>query len=97
MKAERALKDHAVDAVVAPDKLREAATRMLQLAIDGKVDWQARRGQKKGPLKLGPQESMMTFENGESPSSPARARAIRRRSSRSRSCRRPPARVATMR
>jgi len=46
----------------APDKLREAATRMLQLAIDGKVDWQARRGQKKGPLKLGPQESMMTFE-----------------------------------
>ena len=62
MKADRALKDHAVDAVVAPDKLREAATRMLQLAADGKADWQARRAQKKGPLKLGPMESMMTFE-----------------------------------
>ena len=62
MKANRALKDHAVDAVVAPDKLREAATRMLQLAADGKADWQARRAQKKGPLKLGPMESMMTFE-----------------------------------
>jgi len=62
MKADRALKDHAVDAVVAPEKLKDAAARMLQLAMDGKVDWQARRAQKKGPLKLGPMESMMTFE-----------------------------------
>jgi len=62
VKADKALKDHAVDAVVAPDKLRDAALRMLQLAIDGKVDWQARRAQKKGPLKLGPMETMMTFE-----------------------------------
>src|SRR5689334_22155462 len=62
VKADKALKEHAVDAVVAPDKLRDAALRMLQLAIDGKADWQARRAQKKGPLKLGPQESMMTFE-----------------------------------
>ena len=62
MKADRALKDHAVDAVVAPEKLRDAANRMLQLAIDGKVDWQARRAQKKGPLKLNMMESMMTFE-----------------------------------
>src|SRR6185436_8701525 len=62
VKADKALKDHAVDAVVAPEKLRDAAAKMLKLAIDGKVDWQARRAQKKGPLKLGPQESMMTFE-----------------------------------
>ncbi len=62
VKADRALKDHAVDAVVAPDKLREAASRMLQLAADGKADWQARRAQKKGPLKLNPMETMMTFE-----------------------------------
>lgn len=62
VKADKALKDHAVDAVVAPDKLRDAAQRMLQLAIDGKVDWQARRAQKKGPLKLTPMETMMTFE-----------------------------------
>jgi 3-hydroxyacyl-CoA dehydrogenase/enoyl-CoA hydratase/3-hydroxybutyryl-CoA epimerase/enoyl-CoA isomerase len=62
VKADKALKDHAVDAVVAPDKLRDAARRMLQLAIDGKADWQARRAQKKGPLKLGPMETMMSFE-----------------------------------
>ncbi|MGH8442680.1 MAG: fatty acid oxidation complex subunit alpha FadB, partial [Nevskiaceae bacterium] len=62
MKADRALKDHAVDAVVAPEKLRDAASRMLQLAIDGKVDWKARREQKKGPLKLSQMEAMMTFE-----------------------------------
>ncbi|MGH8481089.1 MAG: fatty acid oxidation complex subunit alpha FadB [Nevskiaceae bacterium] len=62
VKADRALKDHAVDAVVAPDKLRDAALRMLQLAIDGKADWQARRAQKKGPLKLNAMEAMMTFE-----------------------------------
>jgi 3-hydroxyacyl-CoA dehydrogenase / enoyl-CoA hydratase / 3-hydroxybutyryl-CoA epimerase / enoyl-CoA isomerase len=62
VKADKALKDHAVDAVVAPDRLRDAALRMLQLAIDGKADWQARRAQKKGPLKLNPMESMMTFE-----------------------------------
>jgi len=62
VKADKALKDHAVDAVVAPDRLRDAALRMVQLAIDGKVDWQARRARKKGPLKLGPMESMMSFE-----------------------------------
>jgi len=62
IKADKALKDHAVDAVVAPDKVRDAALRMLQLAIGGKFDWQARRAQKKGPLKLGPMETMMAFE-----------------------------------
>jgi 3-hydroxyacyl-CoA dehydrogenase / enoyl-CoA hydratase / 3-hydroxybutyryl-CoA epimerase / enoyl-CoA isomerase len=83
VKADKALKDHAVDAVVAPDKLRDAALRMLQLAIDGKVDWQARRAQKKGPLKLGPQESMMTFETakafiaGKSKGYPAPVEAVK--------------------
>jgi 3-hydroxyacyl-CoA dehydrogenase/enoyl-CoA hydratase/3-hydroxybutyryl-CoA epimerase/enoyl-CoA isomerase len=62
LKPDRALKDHAVDAVVAPDKLRDAALRTLQLAIDGRFDWQARREQKKAPLKLNPMEGMMTFE-----------------------------------
>jgi 3-hydroxyacyl-CoA dehydrogenase / enoyl-CoA hydratase / 3-hydroxybutyryl-CoA epimerase / enoyl-CoA isomerase len=62
VKADKALKDHAVDAVVAPSMLRDAALRQLSLAIDGKVDWQARRAQKKGPLKLTPMETMMTFE-----------------------------------
>jgi 3-hydroxyacyl-CoA dehydrogenase/enoyl-CoA hydratase/3-hydroxybutyryl-CoA epimerase/enoyl-CoA isomerase len=83
VRADKALKDHAVDAVVAPDKLRDAALRMLQLAIDGKADWQARRAQKKGPLKLGPQEGMMTFETakafvaGKSKGYPAPVEAIK--------------------
>jgi 3-hydroxyacyl-CoA dehydrogenase/enoyl-CoA hydratase/3-hydroxybutyryl-CoA epimerase/enoyl-CoA isomerase len=62
MKADAALKVHAVDAVVAPDKLRAAALKLLEQAVAGKYDWQARRAQKKGPLKLSPMESMMVFE-----------------------------------
>lgn len=61
-KPEAALKVHAVDAVVAPEKLREAALAMLGLAVDGKLDWRTRREQKKGPLKLNAVESMMAFE-----------------------------------
>ena len=61
-KPEAALKMHAVDAVVEPDKLIDAALRMLQLAIDGKADWKARRRLKTGPLQLDPIESMMVFE-----------------------------------
>jgi 3-hydroxyacyl-CoA dehydrogenase/enoyl-CoA hydratase/3-hydroxybutyryl-CoA epimerase/enoyl-CoA isomerase len=61
-KAEAALKAHAVDAVVAPEKLKDAALKMLSLAVAGKVDWKARRAQKTGPLKLDMVEGMMTFE-----------------------------------
>jgi 3-hydroxyacyl-CoA dehydrogenase/enoyl-CoA hydratase/3-hydroxybutyryl-CoA epimerase/enoyl-CoA isomerase len=61
-KADAALKIHAVDAVVAPDKLKAAALKLLEQAIAGKFDWQARRAQKKGPLKLNQIESMMVFE-----------------------------------
>ncbi|NKF23362.1 fatty acid oxidation complex subunit alpha FadB [Solimonas marina] len=61
MKADAALKVHAVDAVVAPDKLREAAEKLLQQAVDGKYDWKARRAQKTGKLQLNPIESMMVF------------------------------------
>jgi 3-hydroxyacyl-CoA dehydrogenase / enoyl-CoA hydratase / 3-hydroxybutyryl-CoA epimerase / enoyl-CoA isomerase len=62
IRPDKALKDHAVDAVVAPEKLKDAALRMLQLAMEGKVDWKARREQKKAPLRLSPMESMMVFE-----------------------------------
>ena len=61
-KPDAALKVHAVDAVVAPEQIKDAALQMLQLAIDGKADWQARRAQKTGPLQLDPIESMMVFE-----------------------------------
>jgi len=56
-----ALKVHAVDGVVAGDKLKGAALKFLQSAIDGKFDWKARREQKKGKLNLNPLETMMVF------------------------------------
>jgi len=60
-KPEAALKVHAVDAVVAPDKLRAAALKLLQQAVDGKYDWQARRTQKTSKLQLNQIEALMVF------------------------------------
>lgn len=60
--AEDALKTGVVDAVVAPDKVRDAALNLLGQAIDGKRDWKARRLEKISPLKLNPVESLMAFE-----------------------------------
>jgi 3-hydroxyacyl-CoA dehydrogenase/enoyl-CoA hydratase/3-hydroxybutyryl-CoA epimerase/enoyl-CoA isomerase len=56
-----ALKVGAVDAVVAPADLRDAALAMLEDAADGKLDWRARREEKKGPLKLNAVEAGMVF------------------------------------
>ena len=56
-----ALKDGAVDAVVEPDKLRDAALAMVREAIAGRLDWQARRAEKTGPLKLNQTEQAMAF------------------------------------
>jgi 3-hydroxyacyl-CoA dehydrogenase/enoyl-CoA hydratase/3-hydroxybutyryl-CoA epimerase/enoyl-CoA isomerase len=60
-KADAALKIHAVDAVVTPEKLKDAAINLVQQAAAGKYAWKARRAQKTGPLKLDPIESMMVF------------------------------------
>ncbi|MDF2179177.1 fatty acid oxidation complex subunit alpha FadB [Aliiglaciecola sp. CAU 1673] len=60
-KAQQALNEGAIDAVVAPEKLREAALGTLKQAIAGKIDWQGRRQQKKSPLHLNANESMMSF------------------------------------
>ncbi|HYN40710.1 MAG TPA: fatty acid oxidation complex subunit alpha FadB, partial [Thermoanaerobaculia bacterium] len=60
--AEEGLKIGAIDAVCAPDKLREVALRMLQDAADGKLDWKARRDEKKAPLPLNRIEAGMVFE-----------------------------------
>lgn len=62
IKPEIALKMHAVDAVVAPDKLKAASLSLLKQAIAGQRDWKARRAQKTGPLKLNPMEASMVFE-----------------------------------
>ncbi len=60
-KADKALAEGAVDAVVEPQNLEAAALSMLTDAIAGKFDWQARRAAKKAPLTLGKNESMMSF------------------------------------
>ena len=60
-KADAALKDGAVDAVVAPEQLRDAALAMVREAIAGKLDWKAKRAEKLAPVKLNPMESMMAF------------------------------------
>lgn len=57
-----ALKTGVVDAVLAPEKLREGALNLLGQAIAGKRDWKARRLEKISPLKLNPTETMMVFE-----------------------------------
>ena len=42
-KPEKAFKDGVVDAVVEPDKLREAALGLVQQCIDGKLDYKVKR------------------------------------------------------
>ncbi|WBA83907.1 fatty acid oxidation complex subunit alpha FadB [Endozoicomonas sp. GU-1] len=57
-----ALKAGAVDAVVAPEKLKDSAVALVRRCLDGELDYQARKQEKKGKLKLPPIESMMVFE-----------------------------------
>ncbi|MCH8497207.1 MAG: fatty acid oxidation complex subunit alpha FadB [Marinobacter sp.] len=61
-RAADALKVGAVDAVVAADQLLAAAVDLIKQCIDGKLDYQARREEKKGKIKLNAMESMMAFE-----------------------------------
>lgn len=56
-----ALKAGAVDALAAPDKLRDVALATLQNAIDGNLDYAQRRAAKHSALPLNDTEAMMTF------------------------------------
>lgn len=60
--AEQALKYGAVDAVVAPESLREAAVSLVKQCLDGKLDYRAKRREKQEPLKLNEIEATMVFE-----------------------------------
>ncbi len=60
-RADAALAAGLLDAVVAPEKLQQAAISMLKLAIAGKLDWREKRQEKLEPLKLSKIESVMTF------------------------------------
>lgn len=56
-----ALKVGAVDAAVEPDQLRDVALATLQRAIDGELEYQARREAKRSALPLNDIEATMAF------------------------------------
>ncbi|MFZ3194013.1 MAG: fatty acid oxidation complex subunit alpha FadB [Moraxellaceae bacterium] len=58
-----ALKVGAVDAVVAPEQLLEAAISILTQANAGRLDWKAKRQEKLEPVKLNMMEQMMAFNS----------------------------------
>ena len=62
-RAPAALKDGAVDAVVAEDQLRDASLKLIQDCIDGKFDYLERREEKKAPLPLSTVERTMAFQS----------------------------------
>lgn len=59
--AKDALKRGLVDAIVSPETLKDAALNVLRQAIDGSLDWQAKRAPKYQPLKLSKIEAAMSF------------------------------------
>ncbi|KZN60777.1 multifunctional fatty acid oxidation complex subunit alpha [Pseudoalteromonas luteoviolacea CPMOR-1] len=64
-RAPDAFKVGALDAVVAADKLMDAAIKTLEQAIDGKLDWRAKRQLKLEPLKMNRVEQGMSFAMAE--------------------------------
>ncbi len=61
-RADKALADGAVDAVFPLETLRDNAIAMLKSAIAGELNWQQRRADKTGKMKLNTMEAMMVFE-----------------------------------
>ena len=61
-RATEAMRCGAVDAVVEPELLRDAALALVQQCIDGKLDYEAKRREKQQPLKLNKIEATMVFE-----------------------------------
>ncbi|UTA48992.1 fatty acid oxidation complex subunit alpha FadB [Simiduia sp. 21SJ11W-1] len=61
-RADKALADGVVDAVVSPDKLREAGLDLLGRCISGELDYKAKRQEKLEKLKINDIESLMVFE-----------------------------------
>ena len=58
---EAALATRAVDAVAAPEQLKDVALATLESAIEGKLDFEKRRKVKSSPLPLNDTEAMMAF------------------------------------
>ena len=62
-KPEVALKVGAVDAVVEPEQLLEAAIDVVKRAGAGELDYKAKRAEKLNPIKLSMMEQMMAFNS----------------------------------
>jgi len=60
--ADNALETGAIDAIVAPEKLREAGLDLLERVCNGELDWRKRREEKRSPLLLNEIERTMVFE-----------------------------------
>ncbi|WP_444932759.1 fatty acid oxidation complex subunit alpha FadB [Microbulbifer sp. JTAC008] len=56
-----ALEAHAVDAVIPAAKLKDAAVKLLERAINGELDYKATRELKKSPIPLNDTEALMAF------------------------------------
>jgi len=65
-RADKALKDGVVDAVVEPDQLRASALSLVGQCLAGKFDFRAKRQEKLGPLTLPDAERMMAFQTSKS-------------------------------
>jgi 3-hydroxyacyl-CoA dehydrogenase/enoyl-CoA hydratase/3-hydroxybutyryl-CoA epimerase/enoyl-CoA isomerase len=82
-KAEEALKFGVIDGIVDDQNLEAAGIKLLERAIKGELDWQARVKEKKSPLHYDKIESMMTFDGSKAfvagmagPNYPAPVRAV---------------------
>jgi 3-hydroxyacyl-CoA dehydrogenase/enoyl-CoA hydratase/3-hydroxybutyryl-CoA epimerase/enoyl-CoA isomerase len=61
-RADKALKDGVVDAVVEPDQLHSSAINLVNQCLSEKIDFRAKRQEKLEPLKLPDMEKMMAFQ-----------------------------------
>lgn len=62
-KATQAFKCGVVDGVVSPEDLSASALAVLRRAADGKLPYEARRQQKKSPLRHNDMEGLLSFES----------------------------------
>ncbi len=65
-RADKALKDGMVDAVVEPDQVRASAINLVGQCLAGKIDFRAKRQEKLDPLILPEIEKMMAFQTSKS-------------------------------
>ena len=63
IKPERALKEGAIDAIVAGDKLLPAAVKIIAQCNAGKLDYRAVRARKTSPLSMKPLELEVAYES----------------------------------